>query len=161
MVQHSFDDPLEGRVSSLEKVIKKLIRDSNKKQYNNEKIIWELKKEYDLALKDQAASIGRLENQVGKLAQLVCSRDNGELPSTTETNPKDLAHAITTRSGLNYKEPAYPKESETQVNSTPVTDQGDKEYGDNETIPTKERVRTYVPPIPFPERLKKEQMKKT
>ena len=76
-------------------------------------MILEQKKGYDLTLKDQATSIRRLGNQVRKLAQFIRSRDNGELPSTTETNPRDLAHAITTRSGLNYKEPANPKESKT------------------------------------------------
>ncbi|PWA78966.1 hypothetical protein CTI12_AA211910 [Artemisia annua] len=119
-------------------------------------MIWELKNGYDLTLKDHAATIRRLENQVGKLAQFVCSRDNGELPSTTETNPRDLAHAITTRRGLNYKEPAYPKESETQVKSTPVSEQVNEEDRDKETARIKEKVRTYVPPVPFPGRLKKE-----
>ena len=103
-------------------------------------MILEQKKGYDLTLKDQATSIRRLESEVGKLAQFVHSRDNRELPSTSETNPNDLAHAITTRSGLNYKEPAYPKESETQVNSTPVIEQGNDKDGDKETVSFKERV---------------------
>ena len=116
-------------------------------------MIWELKNGYDRTLKDHATTIRRLENQVGRLAQFVCKRDNGELPSTTETNPRDLAHAITTRSGLNYKEPAFPTESE---KSTPVGEQMTEEIRNKETIPIKEKVQTYIPPIPFPGRLKKE-----
>ena len=64
--------------------------------------------EYDSILKTQSDAIRKLEAQVGYLAESVRNRDAGELPSTTETNPRDLAHVITTRSGLNYKEPTYP-----------------------------------------------------
>lgn len=150
MVQHSFNPPLEGRVTNLEKEIKKLMKETNKKQYESEKTVWELKKEYDSVLKNQAAAIRRLESQVGKLAESVRNRDNGELRSTTETNPRDLAHAITTRSGLNYKEPAYPSDSENRVNRTPnVEDKNTTEENVEHTKPTK-KFRPYIPPIPFP-----------
>lgn len=61
--------------------------------------------EYDNVLKTQTVAIIKLEAQVGNLAESIRNRDAGELPSTTETNPRDLAHATTMRSGLNYKEP--------------------------------------------------------
>ncbi|PWA83927.1 hypothetical protein CTI12_AA163730 [Artemisia annua] len=132
------------------------MKEANKKQYESEKMIWELKKGYDLALKDQAKSIRRLENQVRKIAEFVRSRYNGELPSTTETNPRDLAHAITTRSGLNYKESAYPVESGKQVNPFPNVEQTNAEERNEEPVPPKEKVRAYIPPIPFPVRMRKE-----
>ena len=101
MVEHRFSNQFEGRVSNIEKVIKRLLLRSDNKQRENERMIWEFKNRYDETLKDQAATIKRLEDQVGRLAQLIGRRDYGELPSTTETNPTDLANAITTRSGLN------------------------------------------------------------
>ncbi|PWA55153.1 hypothetical protein CTI12_AA434730 [Artemisia annua] len=106
MVQHSFDDPINRRVTDLERVIKKFIKDSYQNQRKNQETIWGIKMEYDGVLKSQANAIRKLEAQLGNLAKTIKDRSAGELRSTTETNPRDLAHAITTRSGLNYKEPA-------------------------------------------------------
>ncbi|PWA85724.1 hypothetical protein CTI12_AA120600 [Artemisia annua] len=78
MVQSVFETPIEDRVSSIERCVKFFIRETFHNQRETQEIIWGIKTE-----------------------------NTGELPSTTETNPRDLAHAITTRSGLN-KEPAYP-----------------------------------------------------
>ena len=54
MVQHSFDDPIDGRVTDLEKVIKKFIKDSYQNQRKNQETIWGIKMEYDEVLKSQA-----------------------------------------------------------------------------------------------------------
>ncbi|PWA37337.1 hypothetical protein CTI12_AA580870 [Artemisia annua] len=108
MVQHSFDDPINGKVTDLERVIKKFIKDSYQNQRKNQETIWGIKMEFDGVLKSQVNAIRKLEAQVGNLAKTIKDRSSGDLPSTTETNPRDLAPAITTRSGLNYKEPAYP-----------------------------------------------------
>ncbi|PWA35728.1 hypothetical protein CTI12_AA606530 [Artemisia annua] len=150
MVQHSFDDPINGRVTDLERVIKKFIKDSYQNQRKNQETIWGIKMEYDGVLKSQANVIRKLEAQVGKLAKTIKDIGASELPSTTETNPRDLAHAITTRSRLNYKEPAYPtmtyNEKATSNNdldkSTPVTVEIDP--------------KPYVPPIPFPGRMRRQ-----
>ena len=91
-----------------------------------------------------------MEAQVGNLAKTIKDISAGELPSTTETNPRDLAHAITTRSGLNYKKPAYP----TMINNENATLSSnlDKITLDNaETNP-----KPYVPPIPLPGRMRKQ-----
>ncbi|PWA82241.1 hypothetical protein CTI12_AA179230 [Artemisia annua] len=47
MVQHSFSDPTYGRVTNLEKVIKKFIKDSYQNQRKNQETIWGIKMEYD------------------------------------------------------------------------------------------------------------------
>ncbi|GJU16658.1 putative nucleotidyltransferase, ribonuclease H [Tanacetum coccineum] len=83
-------------------------------------------------------------------------REAVSLLSSTETNPRGLAHAITTRSGLNYKPPRNPLENNTK----------DK-HVTNETIPRNEEVpdghkntvESCIPPIPFLGRLKKKKEK--
>ena len=141
MVEHHFNNRFEGRVSNIEKVIKKLLIRSDNKHRDNERIIWEFKNRYDKRLEDHATTIKRLEDQVGRLAQLIRKRDPGELPSTTETNPKDLANAITTRSGLNYKEPAFPLDTE---KSAPDKERTTQEVGNQETVQIKEKFNPTV-----------------
>nr|GEU66984.1 hypothetical protein [Tanacetum cinerariifolium] len=67
-------------------------------------------KNFRPCFKAQASSIKKLEVQLGKIAEIVQNKETGSLPSLTETNLRGLAHAITTRSGLNYKPPANPLE---------------------------------------------------
>ncbi|GKE93400.1 hypothetical protein Tco_1574495, partial [Tanacetum coccineum] len=71
-------------------------------------LIWGIKKNFNQVFKAQASSIKKLEVQLGKIVETVQNREIGSLPSSTEINPRGLAHAITTRSGLNYKPPANP-----------------------------------------------------
>ncbi|XP_062075256.1 uncharacterized protein LOC133779295 [Humulus lupulus] len=47
-----------------------------------------------------------LETQMGKLATLMANRGQGNLPSTTEFNPKEHCKAITLRSGKKYEGPS-------------------------------------------------------
>ncbi|PWA76409.1 hypothetical protein CTI12_AA233950 [Artemisia annua] len=150
MVQHSFDDPINGRVTDLERVIKKFIKDSYQNQRKNQETIWGIKMEYDEILKSQANAIRKLEAQVGNLAKTIKDRSAGELPSTTETNPRHLAHAITTRSGLNYKEPSYP----TMVDNENATSSNNLDKTTPDTAEA--NPKPYVPPIPFPGRMRKQ-----
>ncbi|GKD46124.1 hypothetical protein Tco_1270769 [Tanacetum coccineum] len=108
MAQHRFDTPIEGRVTDVEKILNKFIKKSFKKQKDSENLIWMIRKSYDHDFKAQASSIKKLEVQLGRIAEIVQNRETGSLHSFTETNPKALAHAITTRSGLNYKPPTNP-----------------------------------------------------
>ena len=48
---------------------------------------------------NQATQIRNLEVQVGQLANMLNGRQQGNLPSTTEVNPKEQCKAITLRSG--------------------------------------------------------------
>ncbi|GJX54176.1 hypothetical protein Tco_0282545 [Tanacetum coccineum] len=137
MAQYRFDTPIEGRVANLEKTLNKFIKESFKKQKDGENIIWGVKKSYDHAFKAQASSIKKLEIQVGKIVEIVQNREAGSLPSSTETNLRGLAHAITTRNkhkNDGAKNGNAVRESEAQ----------------------RKVVKSYIPPIPFPRRLKKE-----
>ncbi|XP_075515405.1 uncharacterized protein LOC142550049 [Primulina tabacum] len=49
-------------------------------------------------LQNQDASIKGLENQIGKLAKMIASKEPGTLPSNTETNPKEQVKAIELKS---------------------------------------------------------------
>ncbi|PWA69624.1 hypothetical protein CTI12_AA296300 [Artemisia annua] len=107
--------------------------------------------EYDGVLKSHASAIRKFKVQVGNLAETIRDRGAGGLPSTTETNPRYLAHAITTRSGLNYKEPAYPTMNDNENEKATSSNDVDKS-----TPVTDERTaKPYIPPIPFPGRMKK------
>ncbi|XP_073017528.1 uncharacterized protein [Primulina eburnea] len=48
---------------------------------------------------NQDASIKGLENQIGQLAKLIANREQGTLPSNTETNPREQVKAVELRSG--------------------------------------------------------------
>ncbi|GKB12046.1 hypothetical protein Tco_0845969 [Tanacetum coccineum] len=81
----------------------------------------------------------------------------GTLPSFTKTNPRGLAHAITTRSGLNFQPPKNPLEDSNGLQNLTT-----------EHIPTTEKIspkqthnstKKPDPPIPFHSRLKKEKEK--
>lgn len=63
--------PFEGRVTCLEETMSKFIHESSKIQKENEALIRNIKKGYDMEFKNHTASIKRLEIQVGKLAELV------------------------------------------------------------------------------------------
>ncbi|PWA70163.1 leucine-rich repeat transmembrane protein kinase protein [Artemisia annua] len=116
--------------------------------WENQETIWGIKMEYDGVLKSHESAIRKLEAQVGNLAKTIKERGAGELPSTTETNPRDLAHAITTRIGLNYKE-AYPTMTDNEK-ATPSNDL-------DKSTPVTDEIRTkpYVSPVPFPRRMRK------
>ncbi|XP_075475877.1 LOW QUALITY PROTEIN: uncharacterized protein LOC142514366 [Primulina tabacum] len=48
---------------------------------------------------NQDASIKGLENQIGQLAKLIANREQGALPSNTETKPREHVKAVELRSG--------------------------------------------------------------
>ena len=58
------------------------------------------------------SSIRSLETQIGQLATLMANRAKGELPSTTEVNPKEQCKAITLRSGKGYDGPTADQDKE-------------------------------------------------
>ncbi|GJV05906.1 hypothetical protein Tco_1343562 [Tanacetum coccineum] len=105
MVQHKYANPMEGRISNLEETLNSFIKESLRSQKKNQNMVWEIKKNYDQTFKAQASYMKKLESHLGKIAELIQDRETGGLPSTTKTNPMGLAHATTTRSGLNYKPP--------------------------------------------------------
>ncbi|XP_062117695.1 uncharacterized protein LOC133831427 [Humulus lupulus] len=84
---------------------------------------------------------GNLENQIGKLATLMANRAQGNLPSTTEVNPKEECQAITLRSGKKYEEPSVEQSDEDKVQDQQAQGTVEKKQGENkvtEYLPTKE-----------------------
>ncbi|XP_076896404.1 uncharacterized protein LOC143549389 [Bidens hawaiensis] len=107
-------------------------------------------------LRNQKASLQNIENQVGQLAQLLSERQPGGLPSNTITNLNAQANAITLRSGKTTQDvvsPSQPVDDETE-NPDKVHDR----QVPASTAQVREPVKPYVPPISYPNRLKKEKM---
>ncbi|GJX50286.1 leucine-rich repeat receptor-like protein kinase PXL2 [Tanacetum coccineum] len=57
MAQHRFDTPIEGRVTNVEKILNKFVKESFKKQKYSENLIWGIKTNFDHIFKVQASSI--------------------------------------------------------------------------------------------------------
>ena len=60
---------------------------------------------------NQAAQIRNLEAQIGQLANMYGGRQQGNLPSNTEVNPKEQCKAITLRSGKELETPSRGEKS--------------------------------------------------
>ncbi|GJU62344.1 reverse transcriptase domain-containing protein [Tanacetum coccineum] len=114
---------MKGRISNIEEAINSFIKESLIRQKESENMVWGIKKSYDQAFKTQASSIKKIEYHLGKTAEIIQDKEAGKLPSLTETNPRGLTYAITTRSGLNYKPPNTPLENNTNSQDKPVTNE--------------------------------------
>ncbi|XP_057248187.1 uncharacterized protein LOC130590178 [Beta vulgaris subsp. vulgaris] len=103
---------------------------------------------------DQIAISNRnVELQLGQLANAINSRSQGALPSNTEVNPKQHCNAVTLRNG---KELSIIKST---IKENEVANESEKEKENYEAEKEPEStplppLRPYVPPIPFPQRLK-------
>ncbi|GJS49143.1 reverse transcriptase domain-containing protein [Tanacetum coccineum] len=100
MVQQKYKLPDEEKNSKPEETLRTFIEESRQKQKQNESLFWKIKKNCDKVFKKQASSVKTIEGHLGRIAETIHGRGVGSLPSFTETNPKGLTHAITTRSGL-------------------------------------------------------------
>ncbi|GJT58853.1 reverse transcriptase domain-containing protein [Tanacetum coccineum] len=98
-------------------------------QKKSENFVWRTKRNYDRTFKNQASAIKTIEKNLGRIAESIHDRGLGTLPSFTETNPRGLAHAITTRSGLNY-----------QPSKNPLEDRDGPHNITIEQIPTTEKI---------------------
>ncbi|GKA38253.1 hypothetical protein Tco_0730804 [Tanacetum coccineum] len=131
-------------------------------QKKSENFVWRIKRNYGRTFKNQASTIKTIEKNLGRIAESIHGRGVGTLPSFTETNPRGLAHAITTHSGLNYQPPKNPlKDSDGLQNIA-------TENITTEDIPTTEKItpeqthnstKKTDPLIPFPSRLKRRRRK--
>ncbi|GJU14628.1 reverse transcriptase domain-containing protein [Tanacetum coccineum] len=113
--------------------------------------------ERDSLLEETASAIKTIEKNLGRIAESIHGREVGTLPSFTETNPRGLAHAITTRTGLNYQTPKKPLEDRNGLQNITT-----KHISTTEKITpeqTHNSTKKTDPPIPFPRRLKKEKEK--
>ncbi|GJS10267.1 DNA-directed DNA polymerase [Tanacetum coccineum] len=157
MAQHKYENHVEGRISIFEETLNSFIKESLIRQKNSENMVWEIKKNYDQTFKAQASSIKKIESHLGKITELIQDRETGSLPSTTKTNPRGLAHAITTRSGLSYKPPKNPLENNSQIE--PLAEDTSTRNDGKEPNKPRNTAKPYAQPIPFPGRLKKEKEK--
>ncbi|GKB51520.1 putative nucleotidyltransferase, ribonuclease H [Tanacetum coccineum] len=157
MVQHQYKTPNDERDSFLEETVSSFIKEAHWMQKKSENLIWRIKRNYDKTFKNQASAIKTIEKNLGRIDESIHGRRVGTLPSFTETNPRGLAHAITTRSGLNFQPPKNPLEDSNVLQNITT-----------EHIPTTEKItleqthnstKKPDPPIPFPSRLKKEKEK--
>ncbi|GJY50133.1 DNA-directed DNA polymerase [Tanacetum coccineum] len=135
MEQHRYKTPMEERISNLEEALNSFFKESLIRQKESENMVWGIKKSNDQAFKTQASSIKKIQYHLGKIAEIIQDREARKLPSSTETKPRGLAHAITTRSELNYKPPKTPLKNNTNSQEKPVT---------NETITRDEEEDLFV-----------------
>ncbi|XP_062080377.1 uncharacterized protein LOC133785138 [Humulus lupulus] len=98
-----------------------------------------------------SASIKSLETQIGQLASLMTTRAQGNLPSTTEVNPKEQCNAISLRSGKELKEPKMVDEKKGKVKEE-VTENLEKKHPEISI--------DYHIKIPYPQRLQKNTLDK-
>ncbi|KAH9780125.1 hypothetical protein KPL71_007966 [Citrus sinensis] len=105
----------------------------------------------ETTFQNQAASIRNLVVQVGQIANLLSSRQQGSLPRNTETNPREQVNAIVLWSGKQLDEPQ--KEAK-KVDEGQAKDTTKVSKAINLEIPQPKlvaQVKAYVPPISFPQ----------
>ncbi|XP_030479468.1 uncharacterized protein LOC115696721 [Cannabis sativa] len=103
------------------------------------------------------SSIKDLQTQMGKLATQVATRPQGNLPSTTEVNPKENCKAITLRSGKNYDGPdvVQPLNEEVKDQPTPTPTSTEKKTTDSHAPQQQSPLISidHHVKIPYPQRL--------
>ncbi|XP_052176597.1 uncharacterized protein LOC127790905 [Diospyros lotus] len=109
------------------------------------------------------ATIKNIENQIGQLAKILTERQPGTWPSNTEVNPNEQVNAITTKSGvplpeIHVKRPGVVKENGIVQETTNQLEMPEVVAKQEKVIPLP--VKPYVPPIPFPQRLRKHKLDK-
>ncbi|GJT76902.1 hypothetical protein Tco_1043627 [Tanacetum coccineum] len=156
MVQHKYKLPDEEKNFKPEETLRTFIEESLRKHKQNESLFWKIKKNCDKVFKKQASSIKIIEGHLGRIAETIHGRGVGSLPSFTKTNLRGLAHAITTRSRLNYNLPKNPLEEIHDIQNKTTENISTKEGSpDNKKI----IIEISPSPIPFPRRLRKEKDK--
>ena len=116
------------------------------------------------------ASLRNLETQVGQLALTMQNQSKDSFPSNTKKNPKDCM-AVTLRSGREVKRRKEAEKKKTEkvegeetgkenkLNSSNLAEETEKEKVQTEQqvvreeLKKKEDKQTYMPVVPFPQRL--------
>ncbi|XP_021831504.1 uncharacterized protein LOC110771504 [Prunus avium] len=104
---------------------------------------------------NQSASIWNLEVQVGQLANVLSGRNQGVLQSQPEINPKNQEQvmAITLREGKQVNTAVILEKEKLEKEEEAEKSQEEENYA---AMPSPSPpLKPYVPPIPFPQRLKK------
>ncbi|GKC57002.1 hypothetical protein Tco_1084600, partial [Tanacetum coccineum] len=158
MAQHKYETPMEGRILDLEETLNNFIKESRLRQKDSENLVWGIKKTCEQTFKTQASSIKEIEIHLGRIAKIIQDREIGSLPSSTETNPRGLANAITTRSGLNYKPSKNPLENIT-TSQEELTTKTTITNGEKESNNPRKSMESSDHSILFPRRLKRKKKK--
>ncbi|GKE17353.1 DNA-directed DNA polymerase, partial [Tanacetum coccineum] len=157
MAQPKYETPMEGRISNLEKTLNNLIKESRLRQKDSENMVWGIKKNCEQPFITQASSIKEIEIHLGRIAKKIQDRETRSLSSSTETNPRGLANAITTRSGLNYKPPKNPLENittsqEELTTKTTITNEKEKTEETSKIVLNERCSTVLLNKIPFKEK---------
>ncbi|XP_052209230.1 uncharacterized protein LOC127812747 [Diospyros lotus] len=108
---------------------------------------------------DQMASFNRnLEVQLGQISNAINLTDQGKLPSKTKVNPREEVKAVKLRSGkqLGEESSEHVTSDVDKKNNVDISDENEQ----NEIPSLTPHVEPYVPPIPFPQRLKHKKVDK-
>nr|XP_027071853.1 uncharacterized protein LOC113696672 [Coffea arabica] len=117
---------------------------------------------------DQLTTMYRnVEVQIGQIASSLNNRNQGELPSKTEVNPKEHVKSITLCSGKQLEEPPVvevekdenEKQEEKQRNQEAIVEENSRE-NPREKQPSSSTTIPIPPAIPFPQRLKQNKFDK-
>ncbi|XP_073129183.1 uncharacterized protein [Henckelia pumila] len=100
-------------------------------------------------MQNQDASIKNLENQIGKLAKAMSSRELGTLPSDREKNPKEQVKAVELRSGKIIE-----GEKQGEKESEPATPRKTAGKSSDSTQPPTSKSNIVIP-LNFPAAIKK------
>ncbi|GJW46874.1 ribonuclease H-like domain, reverse transcriptase, RNA-dependent DNA polymerase [Tanacetum coccineum] len=80
----------------MEESLSKFMAKSTKRHEENFNLIKENRASMDTAIRNQGASIKALEIQIGQISMVLQERGSENLPSLTETNPRDHVNSIST-----------------------------------------------------------------
>ena len=122
--------------------------------------------QFDSRLDQLASSQKMMEVQIGQIANKVGVREHGSLPSQTDINGKEHCKAITLRNGRELPEVEVVKPDKKVLSKEDELVEAEVEISEKvveqqeEEIAPKTPVKTYVPPIPFPQRLHNRKLEK-
>ncbi|GJZ37075.1 uncharacterized mitochondrial protein-like protein [Tanacetum coccineum] len=80
----------------MEESLRKFMAESAKRHEENSNLIKEIQASTDVAIRNQGASIKALEIQIGQMSKVPQEKGSGNLPSSTEMNPRDHVKSILT-----------------------------------------------------------------
>nr|GEV29644.1 hypothetical protein [Tanacetum cinerariifolium] len=86
----------QERRQSLEDTLSKFMSESTKRHKENSNLIKEIRASMDAVVRNQRASIKRLEIQIGQMSKVLQERGFRSLPSSTEANLIDQVKSIST-----------------------------------------------------------------
>ncbi|KAG9450305.1 hypothetical protein H6P81_010270 [Aristolochia fimbriata] len=121
----------------------------------------------ETSLKNQDASIRNFKIQVGQLPNVISGRNQGTLPSNSETNPKEQIKAITLRSGKVLEEKKQPQVEEDKPNQQQDKEREEQDEGKEvsqqhiqkgKSSKSLSNAEINVDTLPYPERAKKDKL---